>query len=113
MFVKKNKFEGRTLLEGVEMRPLAYGEKTNLCEFKLKKGYFLPAHNHPYEQTGTLLSGKLNFRIGGEWHLAEPGDSWSIPENVEHEVEIIEDALLIEVFSPVRPDYLPQNKKDS
>ena len=112
MFVKKNCFKWRTLMEGVEMCPLSAGEKTNICEFKLKKGHRLPAHNHPYEQTGTLLSGKLNFRIDNQWHLAGPGDAWSIPENVEHEVEILEDSILIEVFSPVRPDYLPQNKKE-
>lgn len=113
MFVKKNSYKWRSLIEGVEMRPLAFEQKTNLCEFKLEKGFNLPAHNHPYEQTGILLSGKLNFRISDQWHLAEPGDSWSIPENVEHEVEVIEDSVAIEIFSPVRPDYLPQNKKDS
>lgn len=112
MFVKKDYYDWRPLIEGVEMRPLAYEQKTNLCEFKLKKSFRLPAHCHPYEQTGTLLSGKLNFRINNDWFLAEPGDSWSIPENVEHEVEILEDSLVIEVFSPVRPDYLPDNKKD-
>jgi quercetin dioxygenase-like cupin family protein len=112
MFVKKNHYNWRPLIEGVEMRPLAFEQKTNLCEFKLKKNYRLPAHSHPYEQTGTLLSGKLNFRIDNDWFLAEPGDSWSIPENVEHEVEVIEDSVVIEVFSPVRPDYLPEDKKD-
>jgi quercetin dioxygenase-like cupin family protein len=111
MFVKNSSFEWRTLMDGVEMRPLSFGERTNICEFRLKKGHSLPSHQHPYEQTGTLLSGKLNFRINNQWHLAEPGDSWSIPENVEHEVEVLENSLLIEVFSPVRPDYLPQNKK--
>jgi quercetin dioxygenase-like cupin family protein len=40
--------------------------------------------------------------------LAEPGDAWSIPENVEHEVEIVEDSVVLELFSPVRPDYLPK-----
>ena len=93
------------------MQPLAFGEKSNLCEFKLSKGFRLPSHSHPYEQTGILISGKLNFRIDQKWHKAEPGDSWSIPENVEHEVEILEDSVVLEVFSPVRPDYLPVQKK--
>lgn len=93
------------------MRPLAFEKRSNLCEFKLSKGYRLPAHSHPFEQTGTLISGKLNFRIADKWNLAEPGDSWSIPENVEHEVEIIEDSVVLEVFSPLRPDYLPENEQ--
>jgi quercetin dioxygenase-like cupin family protein len=67
----------------------------------------LPSHSHPYEQTGILVSGKLNFRIDNTWYIAEAGDSWSIPVNVEHEVEIMEDSIVLEIFSPVRPDYLP------
>ena len=107
MFTKKDFRNFRPLIEGVTMRPLAFGEKTILCEFNLEKGFSLPAHNHPYEQTGYLISGKLNFRIDEKWYLAETGDSWSIPENVEHEVEILENSVLIELFSPIRPDYLP------
>ena len=89
------------------MRPLAWEEKTIICEFKLEKGHKIPAHHHPYEQTGYLLSGKLNFRIGQTSNIAETGDSWSIPENVEHEVEILENSVVLELFSPIRPDYLP------
>ena len=89
------------------MRPLAWQEKTILCEFNLEKGFKIPSHQHPYEQTGYLLSGKLNFRIDQIWHISEAGDSWSIPENVEHEVEILENAIVLELFSPIRPDYLP------
>lgn len=107
MFTKKNTGSFKPLLEGITMRPLAWEEKTILCEFKLEKGFKIPAHKHPYEQTGYLLSGKLNFRIGKTWNLAESGDSWSIPENVEHEVEILEDSVVLELFSPIRPDYLP------
>jgi len=109
MFTKKDSRTFQPLIDGVTMRPLAWENKTILCEFKLEKGKKLPIHHHPYEQTGYLLSGKLNFRIGQKWQITEPGDSWSIPENVEHEVEILEDSLLIELFSPIRPDYLPGN----
>lgn len=107
MFTKKNKRDFRPLIDGVKMRPLAFEEKTILCEFKLEKGFILPSHQHPYEQTGYLLSGKLNFRIDKTWQIAEPGDSWCIPKNIEHEVEILENSVVIELFSPIRPDYLP------
>jgi quercetin dioxygenase-like cupin family protein len=111
MFTKSDSNNFRPLIEGVTMRPLAFGDKTNLCEFRLLKGYRLPAHNHPYEQTGYLASGRLNFRIGSEWHDVWPGDSWSVPESIEHEVEVLEDSTVFEIFSPLRPDYLPEQKK--
>ena len=107
MFTKKDTLSFRPLIDGITMRPLAWEDKTILCEFKLDKGSKIPSHHHPYEQTGYLLSGKLNFRIGQTWNIAESGDSWSIPENVEHEVEILENSVLLELFSPIRPDYLP------
>ena len=107
MFTKKENRSFRPLIDGVTMRPLAWGEKTILCEFKLEKGHKIPAHQHPYEQTGFLISGKLNFRINKTWQIAETGDSWSIPENVEHEVEILENSVVLELFSPIRRDYLP------
>ena len=108
MFLKHNTYPFREVIEGVRMQPLAYGFRTNLCEFRLKKGFTIPPHNHPYEQTGYLVSGKLNFRIGEKWFLAQPGDSWSIPLNEEHEVETLEDSVVLELFSPLRPDYLPK-----
>lgn len=108
MFSKKDSKNFRPLLEGVSMRPLVFEEKTIMCEFRLQKGAELPSHDHPYEQTGYLLSGKLNFRIGDEWHRAEQGDSWCIPENVEHQVKVLEEAVVLEAFTPIRPDYLPE-----
>ncbi len=107
MFTKKDTRSFLPLIDGVTMRPLVWERNTLLCEFKLEKGHHIPAHQHPYEQSGHLISGKMNFRIGKTWQLAEPGDSWSIPENVEHEVEILEEAVVFEVFSPIRHDYLP------
>ncbi len=60
-----------------------------------------------HEQTGYMISGRLLFTIGDERCEAEPGDSWNIPSNVEHDVEVLEDTVVIEVFSPAREDYLP------
>lgn len=106
MFTKSDKNGFRETIPGVTMKPLAWEEKSLLCQFQLKGGHNLPSHSHPFEQTGYLVSGKLDFRIRDGWFVAEPGDSWCIPENVEHEVRVIEDAVVIEVFIPIREEYL-------
>ncbi|KJF42895.1 cupin domain-containing protein [Draconibacterium sediminis] len=111
MFTKSNFRSYKSLLPGVKMRPLAFEEQSIMCEFELQKGSELPPHSHPYEQTGYLLSGRLNFRIDNEWVIAEPGDSWCIPSTIEHQVEVLEDAKVLEVFTPIRPDYLPDEKE--
>jgi len=73
----------------------------------LEKGKILPAHKHPQEQTGYLVSGKIILTIGEEEFEVHPGDSWVIPGNVEHWAKVIEDSVAVEVFALVREDYLP------
>ena len=107
MFRKKGTAESRQLVEGVELSTLVHGEKTLMGQFKIAKGSEVPMHSHPHEQTGTLISGKLRFNVEGEIFDAGPGDSWCLPGGVEHSAEALEDAVVIEVFAPVREDYLP------
>jgi quercetin dioxygenase-like cupin family protein len=108
MFVKCSADGYRQLMDGVEQKTLVYGDKTLTAEFRLKAGHSLPHHRHPYEQTGYLVSGKITLFIDGRAHECLPGDSWCIGADVEHGAEVAEDAVAVEVFSPVRPDYLPQ-----
>ncbi len=107
MFRKKGTAESRQLAEGVELTTLVYGEKTLMSQFKIARGSGVPAHSHPHEQTGTLISGRLRFNVDGEIFDTEAGDSWCLPGGVEHAAEALEDSVVIEVFSPVREDYLP------
>ncbi len=107
MFRKSSAGEFHEMLPGVRMKTLVYGEHSLLGEFRLDAGFEVPAHSHPYEQTGYLVSGRLRFTVAGDRFDAVPGSSWSIPVDVEHAAEVIEDAVVVEVFSPVREDYLP------
>ena len=93
--------------EGVERKTLVFGEKTLMVEFRLEKGSRLPFHRHPHEQTGYLVSGRLDLVIAGQRQEMTPGNSWSIRGNVEHGAEVKENSVAVEVFSPVREDYLP------
>ena len=107
MFRKKDSAEKRELLEGVHLRTLVHGDKTLMGQFSIARGSAIPAHAHPHEQTGFMVSGKLRFKVEGEVMDVEAGDSWCIPGEVEHSAEALEDTVVIEVFSPVREDYLP------
>jgi quercetin dioxygenase-like cupin family protein len=110
MFTSRAATVSVPMLPGVERRTLVHGEKTLLAEFALKKGFAIPLHSHPHEQTGYLVSGRLRFTVGGETIDARPGDGWCVCGGVEHGVDILEDSIAIEVFSPVRDDYLPADK---
>ncbi len=106
MFYKKNKDGYKKPMEGAEFKALVHGHKTMLCEFRLKAGVAVPLHEHPHEQIGYLVSGKMTLTIGDEKFDVTPGDSWAIPGGVPHTAQVEEDSLVIEVFSPVREDYL-------
>ena len=94
------------VFEGIERKTLVYGKKTLLTEFKLEKGKTLPNHKHPQEQTGYLVSGHIVLIIDGERNDIQPGDSWNIKGDIEHSAEIIMDSVAVEVFSPVREDFI-------
>ena len=106
MFYNRNNEGFKPVLEGVTIKTLVYGEKSLLSEFHLKKSSRLPLHAHPYEQTGYMITGHIKLSIGGEIFEVKPGDSWSIPGGMEHGAEILEDSQIVEIFSPVREDYL-------
>ena len=108
MFNKQNREGYISAIEGIEQKTLVYGEKTLMVEFLLRKRSLLPRHSHPHEQTGYLVKGNIILTIGAEEFDVKPGDSWTIPGGVEHKADIIEDSVAVEVFSPVRENYLPK-----
>ena len=108
MFTKKSQDGYFAPLDKIEQKTLVHGEKTLMVEFKLKKGAIVPLHSHPHEQTGYLISGHVKFLINSEEVYCQPGDSWCLPGNREHGAKALEDSVLVEVFSPVREDYLPK-----
>jgi len=107
MFCKRQNDGYKQPLEGIRQKTLVYGDETLLTEFRLSEGSLLPKHKHPQEQTGYLVSGRILLSIGSEEFETEPGDSWCIPSNVEHGALIREDSVAVEIFSPIRTDYLP------
>ncbi len=107
MFTKSHDDGWVKMLDGVYRQTLEHGDNTLLIKARFDAGAEIPTHSHPHEQTGTLIRGLLEFVIDGETLRTEPGDTWCIPGGVEHSARALEDALVVEVFSPVREDYLP------
>jgi quercetin dioxygenase-like cupin family protein len=96
----------KELLEGITLKNLVHGERTHLTQVKLEKGAVIPEHQHPQEQTGYLISGSLRFFSGQEETVVRPGDCWTFAGGTPHGAEAMEDTVVLEVFSPLREDYL-------
>jgi quercetin dioxygenase-like cupin family protein len=92
-------------------RQFITGDRVTIARFELKRGGVVPRHAHENEQVSVVLSGALLFRIDGREETIRAGAVMQIPGNVAHEVEVLEDAIVIDVFSPVRQDWI--DKTDS
>ena len=110
MFYKSDSKGFKDVLPGIKLKTLVYGKNTLFTEFRMDAGSVLPKHAHIHEQTGYLTKGKVRMTIGKQVYTVEKGDSWCIPGNTEHSAEILEDSVAIEVFSPVRDEYLPEKQ---
>ena len=73
----------------------------------MDEGAVVPLHHHPHEQAGMLLEGKLELTIGEETRVVQPRSMFIIPANVPHRAVAIDGpAIVLDVFSPVREDYV-------
>jgi quercetin dioxygenase-like cupin family protein len=87
-------------------RQMIHTETMTLARIILGKGAVVPSHQHPNEQIASVLEGRLRFVVGGEEREVGPGESVAVPANVPHEVEALEDSVVLDVFSPVREDWV-------
>jgi len=91
---------------GVNFEVLAVGKESMVTKMLFKAFDFAPFHKHPNEQNGYVISGRYKLIFDNKEYLIAGGDSYSIPANMEHSMEIIEPGEIIDVFTPVRQDYL-------
>ena len=79
---------------------------------ELQPGMEANPHSHPFEQLAYITQGRVRFTVGDEVHEMGSGGLCVIPPNVIHFANVLGDkpAINIDVFSPVREDYLHLTK---
>ncbi|MFK8113500.1 MAG: cupin domain-containing protein [Rubripirellula sp.] len=83
-----------------------HGQNLMLSYLEMDAGAEIPLHDHPHEQGGMLLKGKLQLTIGDETREVLPGAMFIVPPNVPHKAVAIDGpAVVLDVFSPIREDY--------
>jgi quercetin dioxygenase-like cupin family protein len=90
-------------------RKVVAGEREMLAQVYLKRGCLVPMHSHDSEQMTCVLQGALKFLIGRDEITVRDGEVLHIPSGVEHQAEALEDTLELDVFSPVRQDWLDRS----
>ncbi|HJP21145.1 MAG TPA: cupin domain-containing protein [Alphaproteobacteria bacterium] len=90
-------------------RRFAWGERLMVAQIEMFAGGHVPQHRHDNEQITNVLEGRLEFRFGedgSDVRIVGTGDSVVIPSNLPHEVTVLEDTKVIELFSPPRQDWI-------
>jgi quercetin dioxygenase-like cupin family protein len=106
MIVKSSDAKKRSFL-GVDFVLLSHGPESMVTKMLYKKEDNVPLHKHPNEQSGYVISG--TYRIifeDNDQEVIGLGDTYSIPRDTEHRIEIIEPGEVVDFFSPPRRDYL-------
>ncbi len=93
-------------------RKVVTGEREMIAQIYLKRGCLVPMHSHESEQMTYILQGALEFLIAGEKIIVREGEVLHIPAWVEHQAEALEDTFELDVFSPLRAEWLDAVNED-
>lgn len=91
---------------GVSRKILGYDNQIMMVQVKFEKGAQGSPHTHYHTQTVYVAQGKFEFMIDGEKQIVEAGDGIYLEPNVLHGALCLDAGILIDVFSPVREDFL-------
>ncbi|MFN2578188.1 MAG: cupin domain-containing protein [Pyrinomonadaceae bacterium] len=92
--------------EGIE-RQMFVGKQVMICRFRFAPFLVTPVHRHPHEQMSLVMSGRIRFFVEGEERIASAGDVLHFPPDCLHGATMMdEEVVLIDVFTPLREDFL-------
>jgi len=90
-------------------RKVISGDKAMVAQVFLKKDAVVPEHNHESEQITYIIEGALKFDIEGREVIVRAGEVLHIPSFVPHRAVALEDTLDVDIFSPIRTDWLTKD----
>jgi quercetin dioxygenase-like cupin family protein len=95
------------IAEGIE-RQMIWGDRIMICRLTLQPGVVTAIHSHPHEQMTIVQRGKVAFTIDGQTRIASAGDVLVFPSEVLHGATMLdEEVVLVDIFSPIRDEFLP------
>ncbi len=107
MFTYNDMITATACEPGVSRKVLSYSPDVMMCELHFQKGAVGNTHKHPHTQVTYIEKGSFRFTIGDETREVHKGDSVLMPPDVLHgTVALEEDSMLVDVFTPMRKEFL-------
>ncbi len=91
---------------GLQRKVLAYNDKLSLIEHRMQEGWVGALHSHPHDQVVYVVRGHLKVTCEGKTFDVGAGDSFVVRGGVTHGAAALEDSLVVDIFTPIREDYI-------
>ena len=106
VFIENREIPWQQMDKGVKRKIMAYDDKLMVVKVQFDKGGIGSLHQHYHSQITHVESGIFEVEIGGEKKILSQGDAFYVPPNVLHGAVCHEEGVLIDVFSPMREDFI-------
>lgn len=105
-FLPGDEIEWEVVSEGVKRKIMGYDDSLMLVKAHFEKGGIGTLHKHYHSQVTYVESGQFEVTIGAETKILKAGDSFYVQPHVLHGAVCLESGILIDVFSPIREDFM-------
>ncbi|MEM1391574.1 MAG: cupin domain-containing protein [Pseudomonadota bacterium] len=106
IFLKSPREAAEKVGPGLHRTLLGYDDKLMLVKVWFDKGAIGERHSHPHSQVAYVVEGKFEVYIDGKTEILEAGGCFFVPPGAEHGAVCLEAGILLDMFSPVRRDFL-------
>ena len=106
VFIQNDDITWEQVDPGVRRKIMSWDDRLMLVKVEFEVGGIGTLHQHPHSQITHVESGVFAVEIAGQKKVLNQGDAFYIPPNVVHGAVCLEEGVLIDVFSPMREDFV-------
>jgi quercetin dioxygenase-like cupin family protein len=109
-FYQTDEMDWEDLGGGVSRQIMGYNNDLMMVKVRFEKGAIGSLHDHFHSQSTFVAAGSFEISIENNKQVLHQGDSFFIEPDLPHAAICLEQGILIDVFSPVREDFLNGSK---
>lgn len=109
MFIFDKTINAKNTSPGTLRKVFFGSENMTIAKVSLTIGTIGELHEHPHEQMSYIISGSFNYRVGLIENRVNSGDVIYIPSNEKYQCECLESGEILDIFVPMRKDFLIEN----
>ncbi len=106
VFIENESIAWENVADGVRRKIMAYDENLMVVKVQFETGGIGTLHQHHHVQISHVESGTFEVEIDGEKKILKAGDVFYVPSNLIHGAVCLEAGVLIDIFNPMREDFV-------